>query len=121
MTANSIQGRVSPRWLAAYAAIAAIALGGFVLSSLAALNQNDFMYAVAPAVWAQNGALYTDVPFPQAPLSIMLNSLLIAITGNVNVFLFARTVSMVLVLLAILLPVLNRPRMRDIEIWILYV
>jgi len=121
MTANSIQGRVSPRWLAAYAAIAAIALGGFVLSSLAALNQNDFMYAVAPAVWAQNGALYTDVPFPQAPLSILLNSLLIAITGNVNVFLFARTVSMVLVLLAILLPVLNRPRMRDIEIWILYV
>ena len=96
-------------------------LGSFVLSNLAALNQNDFMYAVAPAVWAQNGALYTDVPFPQAPLSILFNSLLVAISGNVNIFLFARIVSMGLVLLAILLPVLNRPRVRDIEIWVLYV
>ena len=99
----------------------AASLGSFVLSNLAALNQNDFMYAVAPAVWAQNGALYTDVPFPQAPLSILFNSLLVAITGNVNIFLCARIVSMGLVLLAILLPVLNRPRVRDIEIWVLYV
>ncbi len=121
MTADSIRNSVSPRRLVGYAAIAAIALGGFVLSSLAALNQNDFMYAVAPAVWAQNGALYTDVPFPQAPLSILLNSLLVAISGNVNIFLFGRVVSMGLVLLAILLPVLNRSRMRDIEIWVLYV
>ena len=111
----------SPARLVAYGAIAAASLGGFVLSNLAALNQNDFMYAVAPAVWAQNGALYTDVPFPQAPLSILLNSLLVAISGNVNVFLFARIVSMGLVLLAILLPVLNRPKTRNIEIWVLYV
>ena len=121
MTANSIRSSVSPRRLIGYAGIMAASLGSFVLSNLAALNQNDFMYAVAPAVWAQNGALYTDVPFPQAPLSILFNSLLVAITGNVNIFLCARIVSMGLVLLAILLPVLNRPRVRDIEIWVLYV
>jgi hypothetical protein len=121
MTANSIRNSVSPRRLVGYAAIMVASLGSFVLSNLAALNQNDFMYAVAPAVWAQNGALYTDVPFPQAPLSILLNSLLVAISGNVNIFLFARIVSMCLVLLAILLPVLNRPKVRDIEVWVLYV
>jgi hypothetical protein len=121
MAAMVSNGTVSPLRLVGYAAIAAASLGGFVLSSLAALNQNDFMYAVAPAVWAQNGALYTDVPFPQAPLSILLNSLLVAISGNVNIFLFARIVSMSLVLLAILLPVLDRSKVRDIEIWLLYV
>jgi len=115
------KGIVSPHRLVGYAAIAVVSLGSFVLSNLAALNQNDFMYAAAPAVWAQNGALYTDVPFPQAPLSILLNSLLVAITGNVNVFLFARIVSMGLVLLAILLPALDRSRVRDVEIWVLYV
>ena len=101
--------------------VAVISLVFFIATNLASLNQNDFMYAVAPAVWAQNGALYTNVPFPQAPLSILLNSLLVAVTGNVNVFLPARIVSMLLVLLAVLLPVLNRSKIRNIEIWVLYV
>ena len=102
-------------------AVAAVALASFVLSNLAALNQNDFMYAVAPAVWAQNGALYTDVPYPQAPLSILLNSLLVALIGNVNVFLVSRIVSMGFVFVAVLLPVLDRSKLRDVDTWILYV
>ena len=121
MIAKPIQGGVSARRLVVSAAIAAISLGFFVLSNLGSLNHNDFMYAVAPAVWAQNGDLYTDVPFPQAPLSILLNSLLAAITGNVNIFLPGRIISMALVFAAVLLPVLNRPKMKNIEIWVLFV
>ena len=121
MTANSIQDRVSPRRFVVPAAVVALSLAVFVVSNLGSLNHNDFMYAVAPAVWAQNGALYTDVPFPQAPLSILLNWSLAAATGNVNIFLLARLVSMVLVFVAVLLPVLNRAKMKNIEIWTLYV
>ena len=121
MNAMPVQVPISTRRFIVLAVVAMVSLGTFVLSSLASLNQNDFMYAVAPAVWAQNGALYTDVPYPQAPLSILLNSSLAAIGRNVNIFLPARILSMVLVLLAVLLPVLNRTRMRNIEIWILYV
>lgn len=112
---------VSIRRLFILSAIGGVALVVFVLSSLAPLNHNDFMYALAPAVWAQNGALYTDVPFVQAPLSILLNSLLVAITGDANIALLGRIVSMLLVLLAVLLPVLNRAKRGDIDIWVLYV
>jgi hypothetical protein len=111
---------VSARKLA-LAAVIAVALAVFLLGNLGSLNHNDFMYAVAPAVWAQNGALYTDVPFPQAPLSILLNGSLAAATGNVNIFLSARIVSMVLVFVAVLLPVLNRSRRINSDIWTLYV
>jgi hypothetical protein len=121
MTANSIRSRVSPRRLAVLAAVAALSLAVFIVGSLGSLNHNDFMYAVAPAVWAQNGALYTDVPFPQAPLSILLNRALAAATGNVNIFLPARIVSMLLVFIAVLLPVLGRAKMKTVEIWTLYV
>jgi hypothetical protein len=103
------------------AAVAVLSLVVFVVSNRGSLNHNDFMYAVAPAVWAQNGALYTDVPFPQAPLSILLNWALAAATGNVNIFLPARIASMVLVFVAVLLPVLDRAKMKNIEIWALYV
>src|SRR5476651_1407022 len=96
------QRAISRRRLIILSAVAALALVVFVLSNLASFNHNDFMYGVSPAVWAQNGALYTDVPFPQAPLSILFNSLLVAITGDVNVFLPARIASIVLVLLAVL-------------------
>jgi hypothetical protein len=115
------QRAVSARRFFVLAAVAAISLAVFVLGNLGSLNHNDFMYALAPAVWAQNGALYTDVPFPQAPLSILLNWALAAATGNVNIFLPARIVSMVLVFIAVLLPVLSRPKMKSIEIWVLYV
>ncbi len=121
MNAISAQGAVSRGRLIILAALAVFSLVFFVISNLAAFNHNDFMYAVAPAVWAQNGALYSDVPYPQAPLSILLNSLLVTITGNVNIFLIARIVSMVLVLIAVLLPVLNRSKIANIEIWVLYV
>ena len=121
MTANSIRSSVSPRRLVVLAAVAALSLAVFVVSNLGSLNHNDFMYAVAPAVWAQNGVLYTDVPFPQAPLSILLNWSLAAATGNVNIFLLARIVSMLLVFVAVLLPVLDRAKMKTVEIWALYV
>lgn len=58
----------------------------FLLINIASLNQNDFMYGVAPAVRAQHGNLYADVPFVQAPLSIMLNLLLTKVIGDVNIF-----------------------------------
>src|SRR5476649_2531031 len=115
------QRAISRRRLIILSAVAALALVVFVLSNLASFNHNDFMYAVAPAVWAQNGALYTDVPFVHAPLPIMLNALLAAVTGDVNVFLPARVVSMVLVLVAVLLPVSNRAKFVDHEVWLLYV
>jgi hypothetical protein len=121
MIAKAIQGAVSPRRVVVLAVVAAISLVLFMLSSLATLNPNDFMYAAAPAVWAQNGALYSDVPFPQAPLSILLNSMLATVTGNVNIFLPGRVVSMILAVVAVLLPVLNRAKMENIEIWVLYV
>ena len=121
MIAKSIQGGVSARRLVVLAVVAAISVVLFTLGSLATLNPNDFMYAAAPAVWAQNGALYSDVPFPQAPLSILLNSLLAAVTGNVNIFLPGRIVSMILAVVAVLLPVLNRAKMKNIDIWVLYV
>ena len=98
-----------------------VALVFFVLGNLAAFNHNDFMYALAPAVWAQDGALYTDVPFPQAPLSILFNSLLVKATGNVNFFLLGRIELMLFVLLAVLLPVLDRVKLRNFDIWALYV
>jgi hypothetical protein len=116
-----LQRALSKRRLIVLSAMAALSLVVFVLSNLASFNHNDFMYAVAPAVWAQNGALYTDVPFVQAPLSIMLNALLVAVTGDVNIFLPARVVSMVLVLAAVLLPVLNRTKFSDPQVWLLYV
>lgn len=112
---------VSAGRLIVLSAIGGAALVVYVLSCLAPINHNDFMYALAPAVWAQHGALYTDVPFVQAPLSIMLNSLLVAITGDVNIALSGRIVSMLLVVLAVLLPVLNRAKRSDIDIWVLYV
>lgn len=121
MKAMVLQGAVSKLRLMILSAVAVISLVLFVLSNLAPLNHNDFMYAVAPAVWAQNGALYTDVPFVQAPLAILLNSLLVAMTGNVNVFLLGRIVSILLVLVAVLLPVLDRSKIQNIEIWLLYV
>lgn len=116
-----MQRPLSKRRLIVLTAVAALALFVFVLSNLASLNHNDFMYAVAPTVWVQNGALYTDVPFVQAPLSIMLNALLVTLTGNVNVFLSARVVSIALVLVAVLMPVLNRAKFSDPEVWLLYV
>jgi hypothetical protein len=121
MNSPALHGALAKRRIFILSAVAALSFVVFVLSNLASFNHNDFMYAVAPAVWAQNGALYTDVPFVQAPLSIMLNALLVAVTGDVNVFLPARVVSMVLVLVAVLLPVLNRAKFSDPQVWLLYV
>jgi hypothetical protein len=121
MIAKPKHGAVSAPRVVLLAALVAVSLVLFVLSSLATLNPNDFMYAAAPAVWAQNGALYSDVPFPQAPLSILLDSALAAASGNVNIFLPGRILSMMLAVAAVLLPVLNREGMKNIEIWGLYV
>jgi hypothetical protein len=116
-----LQGALSTRRVFLWSAVLALSLVLFVLGNLAAFNHNDFMYALAPAVWAQGGALYTEVPFPQAPLSILVNSLLVKAAGNVNFFLLGRIESMVFVLLAVLLPVLDRAKLRNFDIWALYV
>ncbi len=121
MSAKPLHGAVSARRVAVLAVVIAVSLVLFVLSSLATLNPNDFMYAAAPAVWAQNGALYSDVPFPQAPLSMLLNSSLAAASGNVNIFLPGRILSMILAVAAVLVPVLSRDKVRNIEVWGLYV
>ncbi len=102
-------------------AVAIVALALFVAEDLAVFNQNDFMYGLAPAVWAQHGALYADVPFVQAPLSILFNSLLVKATGNVNFYLLGRLITMLFVLLAVLLPVLGRFKTRDIDLCVLYI
>src|SRR6202030_1039503 len=79
----------------------------FFVSSIVSFNQNDFMYGVAAAVWGQHGKLYTDVPFVQAPLSIMLNLLFVEITGSVDIFLIARMTSILFVLAAVVIPLLG--------------
>jgi hypothetical protein len=112
-------GRSTFRPLLLVAAGAAVVL--FLISSLAAFSQTDFMYVVAPAVLKQNGALYTDVPFPQAPLSVLLYVFLAHLTGSVNVFVPARLSALVCVVAAVLLPTLSRPRLRERDIWLLYV
>src|SRR5262245_15576645 len=93
----------------------------FILHSAASINQNDFMYGVAPAVWFQHGALYTDVPFVQAPLSVLFYALIVKITGSVNIFLIARVTSILLVLAAVLLPVIINRDKKDNIIWSFYV
>jgi hypothetical protein len=118
--ATSLPGTVSRRQLL-LSAVFVFSVAFFVLISLAGFNHNDFMYAVAPAVWAQHGALYTDVPFVQAPLSLLVNASIAAISGNVNIFLPSRLLSILFVLLAVLLPVLSRSKIRNPELWVLYV
>ena len=122
MSATFWRGRVSKHpHIVLLSAVAAIAVILFALGNLAPLNQNDFMYAVAPVVRVQNGDLYTNVPFLQAPVSIQFNSMLVAVTGDANIFLLGRAVSMLLVLLAVLLPVLTRSKLANIDIWVVYV
>ena len=87
-----------------YRAVFAASLGAFLLICIEWFNVNDFMYGVSAAVWDQNGRLYTDVPFVQAPLSIILNLLVIKLLGTVDIFLFARIASILFVLGAVLVP-----------------
>jgi len=93
----------------------------FFLFSIATLNFNDFMYSVAPTIWVQHGSLYTDVPFVQAPLSILLILALTKITGTANIFLLARLVSIFLVLAAVLLPLCGNTKKVTLTTWTLYV
>src|SRR5262252_8308394 len=86
----------------------AAALILFVLFNITSFSQNDFMYGAAAAVWAQHGNLYSDVPFVQAPLSIMLYLLISKITGSVDIYFLVRILSILLVLAAVLLPMLGK-------------
>jgi hypothetical protein len=79
------------------------------------------MYGTAAAVWAQHGNLYSDVPFTQAPLSIMLLLLLTKITGSVDILFPARVLSIFLVSAAVLLPIVGKAKAQDAGIWALYV
>ena len=92
----------------------------FFLFGVATLNYNDFMYSIAPAIWARHGALYTDVPFVQAPLSILLLFALTKLTGGVNIFLLARVLSILMVLTAVLLPVRSTTKNGSLTTWVLY-
>lgn len=121
MNVTTLQSVVGNHRRLILSALAVISFVLFIISDLAPLNQNDFMYALAPAVWAQHGALYTDVPFIQAPLSVLLNWLLVAVTGNVNIFLPGHLCSIVFVLVAVLLPLLDRSKTRDVPTCLLYV
>ena len=53
-----------------------VSLYSFFPAALDHVDHNDFMYAVAPVVWSQGGNLYSEVPFVQAPLSIIFPTLL---------------------------------------------
>ena len=52
-----------------------VSLYSFIPAALDHVDHNDFMYAVAPVVWSQGGNLYSEVPFVQAPLSIIFPTL----------------------------------------------
>jgi hypothetical protein len=93
----------------------------FVLFNITSFGHNDFMYGTAAAVWAQHGNLYSDVPFTQAPLSIMLLLLLTKITGSVDILFPARVLSILLVSAAVLLPIVGKAKVQDAGIWALYV
>ena len=93
----------------------------FILINITSFSQNDFMYGAAAAVWAQHGNLYSDVPFIQAPLSIMLYLLIAKITGSVDIYFLIRILSIFLVLASVLLPMLGKAKIQDVGIWALYV
>ena len=93
----------------------------FILINITSFSQNDFMYGAAAAVWAQHGNLYSDVPFVQAPLSIMLYLLIAKITGSVDIYFLVRILSILLVLASVLLPILGKAKIQDAGIWALYV
>ena len=93
----------------------------FILINITSFSQNDFMYGAAAAVWAQHGNLYSDVPYVQAPLSIMLYLLIAKITGSVDIYFLVRILSILLVLASVLLPILGKAKIQDAGIWALYV
>jgi hypothetical protein len=93
----------------------------FFLISIEWFNINDFMYGVAAAVWAQHGQLYTDVPFVQAPLSIILTFLPMKIIGSADIFLVGRIMSILLVLGAVLAPLIDKEKRKDVTISVLYI
>src|SRR5262249_55307872 len=62
-----------------------------------------------------------DVPFVQAPLSIMLYLLIVKITGSVDIYFLVRILSILLVLASVLLPILGKAKIEDAGIWALYV
>ena len=84
--------------LAAALLLLLVSLYSFFSATLDHLDHNDFMYAVAPLVWSQGGNLYADVPFVQAPLSIIIPTLLRGAFGTENLFIAARLMSVFLVL-----------------------
>jgi hypothetical protein len=85
------------------------------------LDNNDLMYATAPIVWAQNGVLYRDVPYVQAPLTIFLNLGIMKLFSVENVFLVSRFLSMVLVLAAVVFSAFALRRTREPEFIFLYI
>jgi hypothetical protein len=84
------------------------------------LDNNDFMYAAAPVVWSQNGILYRDVPYVQAPLTIFLNSGIMKLFSIENVFLISRSLSMVLVLAAVFVSAFAMRRIKEPEFIFIY-
>lgn len=98
-----------------------IVLGIYILYNVSFLDNNDFMYAAAPLVWSQNGTLYRDVPFIQAPLIIILNFGIMKLFSAENVFIVSRALSILLVLAAVLISAFALRRVKDPRFIWLYI
>ena len=93
----------------------------YILYNVSFLDNNDFMYAAAPLVWLQNGTLYRDVPFIQAPLIIIINLGIMKIFSAENVFVVSRVLSIVLVLAAVLTSAFALRRVKNPQFILLYI
>ena len=65
----------------------------YYTSAILELNHNDFMYATAPTLLDQ-GRLYRDVPYLQAPLTIYLFSFLHSVVGESDLYVALRVYSL---------------------------
>jgi len=93
----------------------------FFLFSSTFLDNNDFMYSAAPIVWSQNGALYRDVPYVQAPLTIFLNLAIMNMFSVENLFMISRVLSMILVLAAVFLAAFALRRTKEPKFIFLFI
>jgi flagellar biogenesis protein FliO len=79
------------------------------------------MYSAAPVVWLNIGALYRDLPYVQAPLTIFLNYGIMELFSPESIFFISRFLSMVLVLATVALSAFALRRTKDPEFVFLFV
>ncbi len=93
----------------------------YVVFNCTFLDNNDFMYAAAPVVWSQNGMLYRDLPYVQAPLTIFINFFIMKLFSIGNLFILSRLLSMVLVLAAVFVSAFAMRRIKEPEFILIYI